>query len=168
MTDPVHKLDNELRKAVTLRELLAGENWSEGDILSALETETDLSEALSDLDAAVMEDEIQLDGLKSKIDQLTARYARIDKRREATRRIIIKAMEQAGLKTIHTVTGTITLGQGVRNAVVLEEALIPKNWFKNQAPTLDKASLAVALRAGTKVDGCTLDNGKPQLTIRRS
>ncbi len=168
MTNPLHKLDREQRKWSELREHLDAAEWSDADMLSALESETDLVECLAELDESLLEDETQVGGLDATIVRLEARAWRHNKAIEKKRHVIKTAMETAGLKTFKSTVGTLTVSAGKPAVVVFEQSMLPDKYLTPQKPKVNKVELGKDLRDGQTVTGATLGNAATKLTIRRS
>lgn len=168
MPNPVHELDRQLRKWTEVRDMLSGEDLDEQTLLDTLEGETDLHEAIGDIDTSLLEDETQLAGLQATITRLETRAARHEKAIKTKRRIILKTMERAGLKTVKSNVGTLTVSPGAQSVVVLRPDLISEKYLKRQEPAIDKIELGKDLCTGLIVHGAALNNAPSKLTIRRS
>jgi chromosome segregation ATPase len=167
-SNPIHKLDTELSKWAQLRAVLTNENLTEQELLDCMEGETDLREAISALSDALLDDETRLAGLDATITRLEARALRYRKRMETARKVIQKAMEQAGVRKLELPEATLSIGRTPQGVVIFEEAAIPDEYWIEQKPKLNKAAIKSDLKAGKNVVGATLDNGASRLTIRRS
>lgn len=161
----VRQIGAELQDAVRLRQALA-EYDDPQLILDAIEGETNLAEACVLVLEETHEDEALLEGLKAKIDELQVRKGRMEKSIETRRNIILMAMEKAGLQTIKSPLGTMSVKPVPPKAEVIDEALIPSKFWKPVDPRLDRAALAAALKAGEQVPGASLGNGGITLSIR--
>lgn len=168
MPNPIQQVERELDKLRTVRAALAGDDLDEQTILECIESETDLLEVLGEIDASLLEDEMRLAALESTITKLQTRAARHEKTIEGKRLTMLKAMERAGVKSIPTPIGTISISHAPQSVVVFEQAAIPTKWLKPQEPNIDKSGLRKALLAGEKITGVTLSNAPSILSIRRS
>jgi hypothetical protein len=64
---------------------------------------------------------------------------------------------------------TLSLREGLPSLTVTDETQIPVTYWREKViRTLDKVALGDDLRAGRNVDGATLGNAQPVLTVRRS
>lgn len=164
MGNPVHKAMNEANKAMSVREAIDSDDPQL--ILDMIEGETELNEALAALVDLNIEDEILLEGLKAKIDDLGARKSRVEKTIETRRNVMLMALEKAGIPTVKLPTATLSVGKTAQQAVITDESQIPARFWKSQDPKLDKADLASALRSGEIIPGAELSNGGIKLTVR--
>ena len=162
----VRAISSELNKAVELRRALAEHADDPALILDAIEGETNLGEACAIVLEQIHEDEILVEGLKAKLQELTTRKGRMEKSIEDRRNIILMAMEKAGIPTIRTPLGTLSVRPTPKQAIITDESQIPARFWKPQDPKLDRAELAAALRCGELVPGATLGNGGIALTLR--
>lgn len=161
----VRQIGAELNDAMKLRQML-GEEADPKLILDTIEGETNLAEACVIVLEETHEDEALLEGLKAKIDELKVRQGRIEKSIETRRNIIAMAMDKAGLQTIKSPLGTMTLRPTPPKVQVIDEAEIPARFWKPSDPKLDRAALAEALKARETVPGAALSNAGIALSIR--
>lgn len=159
------------REAEAARALVEGLKALEMDsdeelVADTLEGETDLIDMIDQLVTAEDEDRILLDGLKARIDELTDRKRRFERRYKDRRTVIAQAMSIAELPSLQRPTYTMSFGITKPKPLVTEEADIPAEFFKAK-PTLDRTALGTALRDGRDVPGACLTNGEPSITIRR-
>lgn len=161
----VRAIGAELNDAVKLRAML-GEDADPKLILDTIEGETNLAEACAVVLEQTLEDEILLEGLGVKIAELQTRKGRMERSIESRRGIILMAMDKAGLHTIKSPLGTMSVRPTQPKLVVKDEAVIPARFFKPQDPKLDRAALAEALKAKEVIPGAELSNGGVSLSIR--
>lgn len=161
----VRAIGAELNDAMKLRQQL-GEDCDPKLLLDTIEGETNLAEACALVLEQTHEDEILIEGLDTKIKELQTRKGRMEKSVESRRGIILMAMDKAGLQTIKTPTGTMSIRPTPRKTVIQDEASIPSKFWVEAKPTLDKAAVSAALKAGEEVPGASLSNGGVQLSIR--
>lgn len=161
----VRAIGYELNEAMKLRQLL-GEDADPKLLLDTIEGETNLAEACVVVLEQTHEDEILVEGLKAKIDELQTRKGRMEKSIDSRRGIILMAMDKAGLQTIKSPLGTMTARPTPPKATITDEALIPAKFWKPSDPKLDRAAVAEALKAGEAVPGAALSNGGVSLSIR--
>lgn len=167
MKNPIHQADRELAKWRNLKVELKAADLDDETLRDTLEGATNLHEALLAIDETIIEDEALAIGLKAQIEKLCARATRLANRIERKRTIIADSMIKAGIKQVKGANATISLSHRAPKMVVINEALVPEKWWKRQDPKLDKVEITRILNAGEKIPGVTLDNGAPQLTIRR-
>jgi len=161
----VKAINAELREAMKLRQAL-GEDADPTLLLNTIEGETNLAEACVVVLEQTHEDEILIEGLAAKIAELTIRKGRMEKSVESRRGIILMAMDKAGLHTIRSPLGTMSVRDVKPKLVVTDEAKIPARFWKPADPTLDRAAVKAALDANETIPGATLSNGGIGLSIR--
>lgn len=161
----VKAIGAELNDALKLRQQL-GEDCDPKLLLDTIEGETNLAEACVFVLEQTHEDEILIEGLDAKIKELQVRKGRMEKSVADRRTIILMAMDRAGLHTIRSPLGTLSVRPTAPKATITDEAVIPARFFKPQDPKLDKAAVLDALKAGEAVPGASLSNGGIQLSIR--
>jgi hypothetical protein len=168
MSDVSHKLHRETEAARALRANLAdliAEN--EETAADFVEGETNLVEAIELAVKQMGEDEAAVEALARYSEKMKSRTARLKSRLERLRLAVASAMEQAGKKRIETPYGTVSRRTVPRTAIVMDEADIPTDYWKEQDPKLDRGLLTADLRAGKIIKGVTLSNGHETVTIRR-
>ncbi len=161
----VRAIGAELNDALKLRQQL-GEDCDPKLLLDTIEGETNLAEACVFVLEQTHEDELLIEGLDAKIKELQVRKGRMEKSVADRRTIILMAMDRAGLSTIRSPLGTLSVRPTQPKAAITDEAIIPAKFFKPQDPKLDKAAVLDALKAGETVPGASLSNGGIQLSIR--
>lgn len=161
----VKAIGAELNDALKLRQQL-GEDCDPKLLLDTIEGETNLAEACVFVLEQTHEDEILIEGLDAKIKELQVRKGRMEKSVADRRTIILMAMDRAGLHTIRSPLGTLSVRPTAPKATITDEAVIPAKFFKPQDPKLDKVAVLDALKAGETVPGASLSNGGIQLSIR--
>lgn len=161
----VRAIGFELNEAMKLRQML-GEDADPKLLLDTIEGETNLAEACVFVLEQTNEDEILIEGLKAKIDELQVRKGRMEKSVESRRGVILMAMDKAGLQTIKSPLGTLSARPTPPKLVVQDEAVIPSKFWKPSDPKLDRTALTEALKAGEAIPGASLSNGGVSLSIR--
>lgn len=117
---------------------------------------------------SIDEDQIIIDGIKARLDDLADRASRhldrIDRKRDA----ISQAMQRAKEKKLVFPDATLSFSSAAAHLVITDEMLIPPAYLVQPPAKLDKKALLVGLKAGIPIPGAELSNaGAPQLTIRR-
>lgn len=156
----------ELRDALKLRQQLGEDANDPALLLDTIEGETNLAEACALVLEQTHEDEIMIEGLDAKIKELQTRKGRMEKSVESRRNVILMAMDKAGLHTIRSPLGTMSIRDVKPKLVVTDEARIPARFWKPADPTLDRAALKAALDANEAIPGASLSNGGIGLAIR--
>jgi len=168
MTDKF-KLGQQLAHHEYLREQLA-ERFPDADeetLRDTLEGMTDLTDMLATLIRSSLDDKALVTALKQRIDNMEDRLARFEARAQKKRDLVEVTMERADIKAIAKEDFTAGMRAGKRKVMVIDEKAIPPNFWRAQAPTLDKAALSTALQANAgAVAGAMLSNPKPVLSVR--
>lgn len=147
-----------------------GEDADAELVADTIEGETSLIEALELAVAEIDECDIQIVGVKEKIEQFAARKHQTERRRERLTALIEQALIATEQTTLKLPTATLTLANRAASVIISNEADIPAKFWKEQerpAPKLDKKAIKEALTNDEHVTGATLDNGSVSLTIRR-
>ncbi len=162
------QLTLETAAAARMREILLTMTDDSETIRDTLEGCTDLNEAIRRVYWSILEDEIQLAGLKETITALEARQSRFAVRVERYRAAIEKGMQAGELTKLELPEATLSLRRVPPKVEVVNEAGIPPQFFDPQPPKLNKKSLKEWLDAGNTAPGAHLNNGSMSLSIRRA
>lgn len=163
------QLLREIEFARVLKEQIIAAGGDDPDFIrDGIEGETGLFEIIDKLVENDGEDDALIEASAAYIDTLKSRLDRIKKRKETRRALIGLALELAETKKRETPSGTVTLQKVQPSAIVTEEAEIPSEFWKPQAPKLDKRALTEALKSGATIPGATLSNGGVTTRILRS
>ncbi|WP_341893786.1 siphovirus Gp157 family protein [Ferrovibrio terrae] len=163
----VRVLAQETNGAIDLRKALVDHGDDVDLILTAIEGETNFNEAIGAVYSEVLEDEILLDGLGTKIEELTKRQQRIKQSIETRKNIILMAMERANVPMVKTSLVTISKRATPGVAVIDNESLIPATFWEKQDPKLNKVALNAALKDGGTIPGVSRSNGGITLSFRK-
>ena len=164
-----HLLQRETEAARVLREALSAIPAIDDEtVRDTIEGETSLHELIAAVMLDINEDEILCHGLAVMIKSMCDRQSRLLGRTEARRTAIQKAMETGEIKSLATPSGTLSLRSTPRGLEILDEWLIPQDYFVPQEPKLDRKKLKDDLKDGKEIPGCTLNNGGQTLSIRRA
>lgn len=131
-----------------------------------VEGETNLQEVMRSALARVIALDAMTAGIKTTMDALADRKARLEKQREMIREGLSVAMEVASLKKLETPLATISLRAVPPKVEILDESAIPASYWKPQDPKLDRKAVLDALKAREEVPGATLSNGGSTISIR--
>ena len=135
-------------------------------IRDTLEGATSLFELLADIVRSALLDEAIQAGLRSRIDDMKERLARIELRSAKKRQLILEVMTEAGMKKLEQPDFTASVRTGTPRVVITSERLLPQSYWVPQAPKLDRHKLASDLKLGTEVNGACLGNANPILIVR--
>lgn len=135
----------------------------------------DTLDGLSDLDEQIIavmrsadDDEVLVNGIKARVDELQARALRIGERAATKKAAVVQAMQAAGVRKIEAPDFTLSLRNVPPTVQITDEAALPEGFVTTKitrAP--DKRALKEALQAGEAIPGATLGNGGVGLTVRR-
>jgi hypothetical protein len=151
-----------------LRDQLAAQfpDADEETLLDTLEGITDLHEAISTVMRARLNDLTLASALKSRISNMQERLSRIDTRAEALKAAIVTVMDRSGIKKITDPEFTMTLRPVTPGLELINEALIPEQFWAPQPPRLNRRDLLNTLKAGDAVSGAVLGNGGMTISVR--
>ena len=138
----------------------------EQTLADTLEGLTDLNEMIAAVARAALTYEALAEGLKSHITRLQDRLQRFLRRAEACRQIARDAMVEADLKTLRVPDFTLSVRVGNPGLVLTDERTVPSEYWRPEAPRLDRAGLLNDLKRGIVVEGATLSNPAPVLSVR--
>ena len=156
----------EIDAARMIKQSIAALTDDEDAIRDTLEGETNLHGAIRALVLSITEDAMLRDGAAEAAKKLTERADRFKGRIEAKRELIRLAMEIADWQTREMDVATVTLKRAAPALQVIDESIIPADFFKPGKPKLDSAAVLKALKDGHSVAGATLKNGAPVLAIK--
>lgn len=184
-----YRLSKEMVAAKGLMDQFRAEVAEDEEMAADLvEGETDFFDCLDVVIASMDEDAIMVDGLKARIDELSARMARYKKKIETKRTLIEQSLQAAELSAVTRPTYTLSIRNTAPGLVIVDEEKIPAKFWVKQDPKLDKKALASAVKEVAEgneaikraadasgkepalidpIPGVTLDNGGISLTIRR-
>lgn len=93
---------------------------------------------------------------KDEINRLESRKVRLENNAQKLREIMLEGMEMTGLKKIHNSYFDIRIKKNPPSLRIHDEGNIPKEFYKQSAPVLDKQALREAIKTGTKIVGAEL------------
>lgn len=138
----------------------------EQTLADTLEGLTDLNEMIAAVARSALTYEALAEGLKLHVARLQVRHQRFLHRAEACRQIARDAMVEANLKTLRAADFTLSVRLGNSSLVLTDERTVPSEYWRPQAPRLDRMSLLNDLKRGIPVEGATLSNPAPVLSVR--
>lgn len=167
MTFTSHKLDQQTAAAAALianlKDLLEGDDELLKDVL---EGETDIFETVNSAVIRLSE----LEGFQASIDEhikaLRTRKERFATQAGHLRTALLHAMSVADIKKLELDVATVSRKLIAPSVVVQNEPDIPSQYWKPQAPKLDKKSLLADLKGEKNIPGATLSNGGETIAIR--
>ena len=94
------------------------------------------------------------------------RLDRLQDRASKRRQIAKDAMLELDIKKITAPDFSVTIRPGLPALQVLNEAAVPSIYWQPSAPRLDRQGLLSELKGGTEIDGVTLSDPEPILSVR--
>ena len=162
------QLSIEGSKYLQLKALLLCE-YPEADeetLRDTLEGITDLHEMIAAVIRSALVDEALQAGLRTRLEEMRQRLARLEERGAKKRQLALEAMCEVGLKKLEQPDFTASARSGLPSLVVVSEELIPPDYWVPQPSKLDRQSLLAELKRGGEVAGAQLGNPKPTLAVR--
>jgi beta-phosphoglucomutase-like phosphatase (HAD superfamily) len=148
--------------------LLTFPELREDDVLrmDTLEGTTDIKEALEQALGQIENTQMLLDGLTLRLSELDARKQRFARRIEAYRAAILAILSAADIKRIELATATLSQRASAPHLVGnLDVSSLPEEFVvTTKAP--NRGAIRAALMEGREIEGCSLSNSPPGLTIR--
>lgn len=148
--------------------LLAYPELAEDEVLRAdsIEGETGAFEFLSKVVRKINYTRVLADGIPGLILELENREARLWRRINALRGLIMKIMNTAGLRKAELPEVTLSIRHGQQRVLIINEAEIPEEYMRVRVTREpDKARIKAGLSDGYIIPGCALSNGEPNLAI---
>lgn len=163
-----HPIQHELSHHEYLYEKLKTDfpNADEETLADTLEGLTNLPEMLAEVVRSQRDDLAFAAALRARMADMQVRLSRFDHRAEKKRDLVISVMERAGLKKLTEPDLTVSLRPSQPPLVVIDEEAIPQNFWKPQAPKLDRKGLIGALHSGRDIPGAVLGNGAMTISVR--
>jgi hypothetical protein len=138
----------------------------EQTLADTVEGLTDVHEILGAIVRAALADEAMATGLKCRIAEMQDRLNRLQDRAAKRRQIVKDAMVDLDLKKLAAPDFTASIRPGMPALVVLNEDAVPKIYWEPGEPRLRRQVLAFDLKQGAEVEGATLSNSEPILSVR--
>jgi DNA-binding transcriptional MerR regulator len=138
----------------------------EDTVADTVEGLTNVHELLAAIIRAALIDEAYASGLKERIEQMEARMRRLDERAARKRQIARDAMVENEIKKIADAEFTVSVRAGTPALVVVEEGLIPSDYWVPREPRLDRQGLLSELKQGATIAGVALSNPEPVMSVR--
>jgi Gp157 protein len=127
---------------------------------------TDLHEIIAAIIRAALADEALATGLKGRIAEMEDRLERLQDCAAKRRQIAKDVMVELDLKKITAPDFTVSIRPGIPSLLVLDEAAVPKIYWEPREPRLNRQELLNELKGGAEVEGVTLSNPEPVLSVR--
>ncbi len=138
----------------------------EDTLADTLEGITDLHEMIAAAIRSALVDEALQAGLRSRLEEMKQRLARLEARGMKKRQLALDAMTEVGLKKLEQPDFTAFTRVGLRGLIIVSESAIPVSYWVPQPPKLDRQSLLSDLKRGGEIPGAQLSNPRPILNVR--
>lgn len=142
------------------------QNLDEQTLADTLEGLTDLHEILAAIVREAVTDEALAAGLRQRIGTMEERLERLLYRAAKRREVVREVMVETDVKKVTAPDLTLTLRPGSPILVVIDETVIPAQFWVAREPRLNRQELLTQLRAGAEIQGVQLSNSPPVLTVR--
>jgi hypothetical protein len=162
------RLSQEVLHYAYLRERLVADfpDADEECLRDTLEGLTNLTDMLAEVLRSALDDQAFGSALRSRIGDMQARLSRIEERARKKRDLVCSVMERADVRKMTEPDFTVSLRPSRAPLVVTDEEVIPGDYWKAQAPKLDRQGLIAALSAGRDVPGALLGNAPMTISVR--
>ena len=165
---PFRAIGIEVTKHQLLKERLLAYDpaLDEETLRDSLEGITDLHEMIAAVIRSALVDEALQGGLRSRIEDMRQRLARLEERGSKKRQLALEAMTEVGLSKLEQPDFTASARTGSSSLVVVAEDAIPDAYWVPQPSKLDRQLLLAELKRGREIPGTQLSNPKPTLAVR--
>jgi hypothetical protein len=138
----------------------------ERTLADTVEGLTDLHQILEAIIRSALEDEALAAGLKGRIGEMQERLARFEDRASKRRQIAKDVMVELDLKKVLAPDFTASLRPGTPALMVIDEAAVPSIYWELPPPKLNRREMLSDLKQGADVEGASLSNPEPVLSVR--
>ena len=135
-------------------------------IRDTLEGITTLHELISEVIRSALVDEALQAGLRSRLEEMRQRLARLEERGGKKRQLALETMCEVGLKKLEQPDFTASARTGAPFLIIMSEELVPPAYWVAQPPNLNRQALLTDLKRGAEIPGTQLSNPKPTLAVR--
>jgi Siphovirus Gp157 len=138
----------------------------EQTLADTVEGLTDLHEIIAAIIRAALADESLTTGLKGRIAEMQDRLERLQDCAAKRRQIAKDVMVELDLKKITAPDFTVSIRPGMPALLVLDEAAVPSIYWEPRDPRLNRQGLLNDLKGGADIEGVSLSNPEPVLSVR--
>ena len=138
----------------------------EQTLADTVEGLTDLHEIVAAIIRSALADDALATGLKGRVAEMQDRLERLQDRASKRRQIAKDVMAELNLKKITAPDLTVSIRPGLPALMVIDEAAVPSIYWQPGAPRLKRQELLSELKGGTEIEGVTLSNPEPVLSVR--
>jgi hypothetical protein len=135
-------------------------------LFDTLEGASDLPQLLTAVLRSRAEDLSLAHALRDRVEEMRARLERLESRAEQKRSLVTTALQEAGIRKLVAPEFTAYLRPSPSKLIVIDDSLVPAEFWVAQQPRLDRQQLLAALKAGRQVPGAVLANPELTLTVR--
>jgi hypothetical protein len=139
----------------------------EQTLADTVEGLTDFHEIVAAIVRAALADEALATGLKGRIAEMRDRLDRLQDCAAKRRQIAKDVMVELDLKKITAPDFTVSIRPGMPSLLVLDEAVVPSIYWEPREPRLNRQELLNELKGGADIEGVTLSNPEPVLSVRK-
>ena len=152
----------------TIRDRIRAEDpqIDEQTLADTVEGLTDLHEIVTAIVRSALADEALAAGLKGRIADMQGRLERLQDRASKRRQIAKDVMVELDLKKITAPDFTVSIRPGMPALLVLDESAVPSIYWQPVDPRLKRHELLSELKQGADIQGVTLSNPEPVLSVR--
>ncbi len=162
------RLDPRIVKQQIDNLLLQYPELAEDDQLRAdmVEGETDTHEFLRVVERKRQEAKAYVAGIETNINELEQRQNRFGRREQAMRALAFRILEASNLKKLEIPECTMSITNGQQHVMGDPDPdKLPDDLVRIKRE-VNRAAIKERLKAGLSVQGCSLSNAEPHLTIR--
>ncbi len=138
----------------------------EQTLADTVEGLTDLHEIIVAVIRSALQDEALALGLKCRLSDMQGRLERLQDRASKRRQIARDVMSELDLKKITAPDFTASMRPGTPSLVVINEDAVPSIYWTPSEPRLNRQKLATELKEGAEIEGVSLSNPEPVLSVR--
>jgi hypothetical protein len=138
----------------------------EQTLADTVEGLTDLHEIITAIVRSALVDEALASGLKCRIADMQDRLQRLQDRASKRRQIAKDVMVELDLKKINAPDFSVSVRPGLPALQILNENAVPSIYWQPGEPRLRRQVLLHELKEGVEIEGATLSNPEPVLSVR--
>jgi hypothetical protein len=152
----------------TIRDRIRAENpqIDEQTLADTVEGLTDLHEIVVAIVRAGPGRRSSGNGAQGRIAEMQDRLDRLQDRAAKRRQIAKDLMVELDLKKITAPDFTVSIRPGMPALLVLDEVAVPSIYWEPREPRLNRQELLNELKGGADIEGITLSNPEPVLSVR--
>jgi len=133
--------------------------------VDTLEGQTDALDLVDEILCKITITKALANGLKDYVEELSNRLVRYQGRQDALRTLLLRILQESGLKRLERPSATLSLAKGPPKVMITDENLLAFEFLRiRQEP--NKMKIKEALLAGDTVPGAQFSNSETTLTIR--